>query len=328
MSETLDADFTLRRGAFALNAQFRAPLSGVTAAFGPSGAGKSMLLSAIAGLKRIESGRIRLGASVLDDVEACVRTPTHQRGVGLVFQDARLMPHLSVRGNLDYALKRAPRARRPLALEEAAAYFDIAALLDRPTRNLSGGEKSRVALARALLSAPDLLLLDEPFAALDGARRRAFLETLRRMHKSFSLPMLVVTHQIEDAAALADHLIAVKSGEVLASGDFTEISQSAQFRALLDRHDIGAALRLGDEAVHWVRADHVILANVEPYGLSARHVWPASVVNITPEGPHSVLVRVRSHAGDCFARVTPEAVVELGLAEGKNVWAVVKAHSL
>src|SRR5262249_22252408 len=159
--------------------------------------------SAIAGLTPLESGRIALGARVLDAEGSHI--PPHQRDIGVVFQDGRLFPHLNVAENLAYALDRAPAERRKFALADVAQRFNIEALLERAVRNLSGGEKSRVALARALLSAPDLLLLDEPFAALDGQRRRAFLSTLRDMHTAYDLPMLIVTHQIEDAAFLADH---------------------------------------------------------------------------------------------------------------------------
>jgi molybdate transport system ATP-binding protein len=251
--------------------------------------------------------------------------------VGLVFQDARLLPHLSVRGNLTYALNRAPAARRKLTLADAAAYFDIGALLDRRTRNLSGGEKSRVALARALLSAPDMLLLDEPFAALDGARRRTFLATLRRMHESFALPMLVVTHQIDDVVALADYLIALNAGQVDAAGPIAQASAAAPFQAMLDHRDSGAAVALttpeGASTV-WIRADHVLLATAPPSGLSARHVWKTQILELVPETTNSILVRLESASGPLRARVTPAAVAELGLAPGGIAWAIVKAHAL
>jgi molybdate transport system ATP-binding protein len=328
----LSAHVTLVRGAFKLDARFEAPLSGVTALFGPSGAGKSILLSALAGLNRIDRGRISLGRRVLDDVAARIRVPPHLRGVGLVFQDARLLPHLSVRGNLAYALRRAPSGPSNLTLADAAAYFDIGALLDRPTRNLSGGEKSRVALARALLSRPDLLLLDEPFAALDGTRRRAFLDVLRQMHKSFALPMLAVTHQIDDVALLADHLIALDAGRIAAAGPMMHVSSSDAFQALLDQRDSGAAVTLpttaGDTSTVWMRADHVLLANAPPSGLSARHVWQARIIGLVPESRSSILVRLESASGLLRARVTPAAVSELGLAPGGIAWAIVKAHAI
>lgn len=320
---TLVVDARLRRGAFALDARFEAPLDGVTVLFGPSGAGKSLLLSAIAGLARLDAGRIVLGGR---DVSA---TPTHQRGVGLVFQDARLFPHLSVRENLAYAAQRAPAAR--LGLEQAASLFDIAALLERRVRNLSGGEKARVALARALLSAPDLLLLDEPFAALDGARRQRFLTLLKTLHAQFALPMIVVTHQIEDAAYLADHVVALKAGRVIASGPMQTTATMSAFQDLLDARDIGAALPAlalaSASGGAWVRADHVLLATAQPQGLSARNVWPGEILSLHAEET-AVLVTVRTPVGVLVARVTRSAMDELALAPGLSVWAIVKAHSV
>ncbi len=332
MSDMLSADLRLTRGAFTLNAAFEAPLAGITALFGPSGAGKSLVLSTLAGLRRIESGRIALGARVLDDIAASTYVPPHQRGLGLVFQDARLFPHLTVRGNLAYATRRAPKQR--VTLEEAAAEFDITPLLDRPIRNLSGGEKRRVALARAILSAPDLLLLDEPFAALDGARRRAFLASLRAMHEKFALPLIVVTHQIEDAAALADHLIGLNAGAVIANGPFAQTAASTPFQTLLDPHDIGAAIprsafqgASNGAASVWIRADHVLLSNREPAGLSARNIWQTPITRLIAE-EGAMLVELAAPFGPLFARVTQEAVADLALAPGQSIWSIVKAHAI
>lgn len=330
MSE-LDIDARLTRGAFTLNARARAPLGGVTALFGPSGAGKSLLLSALAGLQPITSGRIALAGRVLDAPAEKIHVPPHQRGIGLVFQDARLFPHLSVRGNLLYARERAPAHK--LSLDEAAAHFDVAALLDRPVRNLSGGEKSRVALARALLSAPDLLLLDEPFAALDGARRRAFLATLRAMHVRFDLPMMVVTHQIDDVAALASSVIGLKGGAVVAQGNLAETAPLPAFQALLDRADIGAAVPA--RALHggtvrgaaWLRADQVLLARARPEAISARNIWEARIASLTHEADGAVLARLDADFGALFSRVTQEAAAELDLSPGAPIWAIAKAHA-
>jgi molybdate transport system ATP-binding protein len=321
----LSANLHLDQGMFALNAKFALP-DGITALFGPSGAGKSTLLSALAGLKPA-SGRIVLNGKAVESL------PAHQRGFGLVFQDARLFPHLTVRGNLDYARRRAPPR---FEIADLAQFFDVTALLDRPVGNLSGGEKGRVALARALVAAPDFLLLDEPFAALDGARRRAFLQVLRGAHAQYKIPMLVVTHNIDEAAALATHLVAMDGGKVIAEGDFATVARTPQFQALLDPRDIGAVLpatalqsaKTDGAAGYWLRADHVLLAAQRPEGLSARNILEGRITQLRQEEGGAVLVEMQTAAAPLLARVTGEAARELGLAQEKNAWAVIKAHAV
>jgi len=327
------AGAVVRRGAFTLNAEFEAPAQGITVVFGPSGAGKSMLLSMVAGLHKLETGKVSLGGRMLEDVSARQRVATHQRGVGLVFQDARLFPHLTVRGNLLYAERRRPADRNTPIIDEVAELLDIAGLLERAVKNLSGGEKSRAALARAILSAPELLLLDEPFAALDGKRRRAFLAMLREVSVKASLPMMVVTHQIEDAAELADQVVALKGGAVIAHGPASGVMRRQEFVSLLDRRDQGSRIDAsavvgGKGGGVWVKADSVILASEQPKGLSARNVWPGHIASIHTEDDDSKLISLATEPGYISSRITPEALTELDLREGAQVWAVVKTHSL
>lgn len=328
----LDVDVALTQGGFRLDVKFAVPSHGIACVFGPSGSGKSTLLSALAGVKRCD-GKIRLGARVLADSSQRLHVPPHQRDIGMVFQDARLFPHLTVRENIAYAWKRAPVRTRP-ALDEVARFFDIHAFLDRPVGNLSGGEKSRVALARAVAAAPELLLLDEPFAALDGARRRAFIQVLLRMHEAYKLPMMVVTHDVEDAATLASHLVAFKDGKLVACGDFADASAQAGFRGLLDDRDLGVAMpahllrNLRGGQFVWLRADQVLLAAQHPQAISARNILEGKILSITQEVHGSLLVELSTAHGPILSRVTEEAVKELALSVGIQAWALVKAHML
>jgi molybdate transport system ATP-binding protein len=317
----LEAEIGLRQGAFSLEVRLEALPDGITVLFGPSGSGKSTLLAVLAGLRKADRQAIKLHGRELSSL------PPHRRGIGLVFQDARLFPHLSVRRNIEYAVRRAPRDG--LSAEEAARFFDIAGLLDRPVHNLSGGEKNRVALARALASRPDFLLLDEPFAALDGPRRRAYIQVLVDMHRSWRMPMLVVTHNIDDAAALGSHLVALKEGRIATTGEFAQASRRPEFQALLDSRDTGAAVHLvhSQHGGHWLRADQVLLASQEPKAISARNILAGTVQRLTPD-PDGVLVELATEAGVLLSRLTPEAVEELDLKPQKKAWALVKAHAL
>lgn len=323
----------VRRGAFRMTADFEIASQGVTVVFGPSGAGKSTLLATIAGLNKLETGSLAFDDRLLEDASTHKRVPTHDRGIGLVFQDARLFPHLTVRRNLAYAESRRPAARNAPITVEIARRLEFEALLDRPVRNLSGGEKGRVALARAIVSAPEMLLLDEPFAALDGRRRRDYLTLLREFSREQGVPMIVVTHQIDDAAELAGQVIVMKDGRVVTHGGAADVMARPDFQAILDRRDTGARLPAASIAGRnaegvWVRADSVLLASEEPRGISARHVWRGQVTSVVRESPDDVLVSLSTDAGYILSRITPAALTDLHLEAGSTAWAVVKAHAL
>ncbi len=206
---SFDIDATLQRGERAISCRFTAP-AGITALVGPSGVGKSSVLEAIAGLLRPTAGRILVGGTVLYDSAAGVDLPPEARACGMVFQDLRLFPHRRVRENLTYGEMLAPAERRFLSLDEAAAFLDIAPLLGRRPRTLSGGEAQRVAIGRALLSGPRFLLMDEPLTALDDARREAIILVIERIRDQLALPILLVSHDRVDVARLADQVVELR----------------------------------------------------------------------------------------------------------------------
>lgn len=335
MTGALQAEMGLRQGQFLLKACFHIPADGITILFGPSGSGKTTVLKILAGLRRADQGRIVLDGRVLSDSRNSIFVPPYRRGVGLVFQDARLFPHLTASQNIHYAWSRAAPAKR-LDIDEVARFFDISALLERPVGNLSGGEKSRVALARALVSRPGFLLLDEPFAALDGARRRSFIQVLHAMNRAYDLPMMVVTHNIDDAAALGSHLLALANGRVVACDAFERASREVGFRALLDRADVGVSVSASllrtlhgqDTGSVWVRADQVLLAVERPRAISARNIVEGTITALTRETDGGVLIDIATEVGSILARVTLEAADELKLSQAQRIWALVKAYQL
>ncbi len=339
---------------FTLDAALAAP-AGVTALFGPSGSGKSTLLQVVAGLLRPDAGRVALDGTVLLDTAAGVHVPAERRRCGVVFQDARLLPHLSVESNLRYGLRRAPRDAPGPDLAEVVGLLGIAPLLGRRPRALSGGERQRVALGRALLSRPRLLLLDEPLAALDGPRKAEILPFLERLRDAAGVPILYVTHDLAEVDRLADTLVLMEAGRVLAAGPVEVLAARPDLVLLSGRRDAGAVLSCTVDAHDpargltrlrfpggtllvplraeppgaalrlRVRARDVMVATEEPRGLSSRNVLPAIVAAIAPSGPHDALVTLDIGPSPVLARITRDAVARLGLLPGGAVFAVIKA---
>ncbi len=230
MSEGLKARLSGRLGTFELNAALALAPKGVTALVGASGSGKTTLLRCLAGLTRLP-GDVRLDGEVWQDKERFV--PAHLRPVGFVFQDASLLAHLTVRGNLHYAQKRAVKAATPIAWDEVVEWLGLAPLLDRSTANLSGGERQRVALGRALLTQPRLLLMDEPLSSLDVAAKAEILPYLERLHRTLAIPVLYVSHDLAEVARLADHVLTMKDGRIVegAPGGVTAQARLAKMSA-------------------------------------------------------------------------------------------------
>jgi molybdate transport system ATP-binding protein len=349
----LSLDIRLTRGAFTLDAKFEAPTPGVTALFGRSGCGKSTLVNVLAGLVPAQ-GRIALGEETWLDTDRGIHVPAERRRIGYVFQDARLFPHYSVEGNLLYG---APRPVAAGQFSHVVALLGLGALLRRRPASLSGGERSRVALGRALLSQPRLLLLDEPLASLDASRRDEVLPYLSRLRDAFSIPMVYVSHQFDEVLRLATRLVVLEQGRVVASGLIGGVSLEPALRGIVGSDAVGAVLegavtsidaeehlanvRIGAHHL-WVAgrdlqpgqrlrlqllARDLILAVEEPRGLSVRNQLRGTVRNITPDaGAH--LVEVDIGGGTLLARISTTATRELQLAPGRVVWVLVKAVSV
>ncbi len=357
MTAPLSVSIKKRLGAFDLDMTFEgAP--GITVLFGPSGAGKSLTLAAIAGAVRPDSGRVAVGGEALFDKCARIDLKPEARRIGWVFQDARLFPHLNVAANLRYGLKRAPVASRGIAFAEVAEVLGLERLLVRRPRDLSSGEAQRVALGRALLSQPRLLLMDEPLSALDAARKGDILAFIERVREAFAIPTLYVTHSLAETVRLADRLVVVEAGHVTAQGPLSEVLGRPDLPQLAGRADAAAAVegvianhapergltlvRAGDfdwacslsakpvgAAVRLViLARDVILAIQPPLGLSARNVLEGKLLSLAPRADGSVLARVGVGGRPILAALTPDAVQALGLRPDLPVWAVVKAVAI
>ncbi len=229
------------RGSFVLDARFEMPTPGVVALFGRSGCGKSTLVDIVAGLLEPDSASIRLGDRVLLDTANRVRVEPEDRRIGYVFQDARLFPHLNVAANLRYAEKRA-RGTHFVSFDQIVALLGLGVLMNHRTTQLSGGERQRVAIGRALLAQPQLLLLDEPLAALDAARREEVLPYLESLRDQVAIPMVYVSHQFDEVLRLATHLVLMDAGRVVGQGDIGEMSLHPQLRAIIGPEAIGTIM--------------------------------------------------------------------------------------
>ena len=351
----LDVSVRHRLGAFSLDVSFSAQTPNVTALFGPSGSGKSTVLSIVAGLLRPQAGRVALAETVLLDTAAGIDVPAERRRCAVVFQDAKLLPHLSVETNLRYGARRAPREASGPGFDEVVDLLGIAPLLRRRPRALSGGERQRVALGRALLARPRLLLMDEPLAALDGPRKGEILEFLERLRDAARVPVLYVTHALEEVDRLADTLVLLEAGRVLAAGPLDALAARTDLPVLSGRRDAGAVLFCTVEAHDPVRgltrlafpggelqvplrpeaagarlrlrlrARDVAVATEAPRGFSSHNILLGVVSAVAPSGPHEAFVTLEVGPTPLLARLTRDAVATLGLLPGRLVFAVVKS---
>lgn len=337
---------------FTLDAGFVAP-RGITVLFGRSGSGKTSIVNAVAGLLRPEAGRISLDGRALTDTDKGLWRPPHKRRIGYIFQEGRLFPHLSVRQNLRYGAWFAPKGAPREDMGRVVEMLGIGPLLDRRPGALSGGEKQRVAIGRALLSAPRLILADEPLAALDEARKAEILPYFERLRDEVEIPILYVSHAASEVARLATTIVALEAGRVIAAGPAAEVlgdpavlpagarEAGAVLTARVVRHhedgltelDMGGVALLlprvqrqpGVSLRVRIAAHDVILAREAPRGLSALNILPGVVAEIRAgEGP-GALVALDTPAGRVLARITRRSVASLALEPGTSVHAILKS---
>jgi molybdate transport system ATP-binding protein len=355
---SLVVDISHRLGDFSLDAAFRAD-GGVTALFGRSGSGKTSLIRIIAGLTRPAEGRVLLGDEVLVDTARRIFVPAHRRRFGYVFQEARLFPHLTVRQNLAYGRWFAPKGARTESPDRIVDLLGIGNLLDRRPVNLSGGEKQRVAIGRALLAAPRLLLMDEPLAALDEERKAEILPYLERLRDEVGIPIVYVSHSVAEVARLADRVVLMNDGRIAAIGAASDVLSGPRLASAADRREAGsvfsgrveardaehglatirldggakilvpgAAVSPGDTVRLRIPARDVLVATVRPEGLSALNILEGTIETIEPDGEGMASLRITCGADPVRARITALSVERLGLVPGLPVHAVIKTVAL
>lgn len=352
------ARFLVQHAGFRLDVDLDLPGRGVSALFGHSGSGKTSCLRCFAGLDRPQQGYLQVAGERWQDSARGVFLPAHQRAIGYVFQDANLFPHLNVRGNLQYGQKRIPAAQRKVALDQALELLGIGHLLERMPSALSGGERQRVGIARALVTSPRLLLMDEPLASLDLKRKQEVLPYLQRLHQELDIPVLYVSHAPDEVARLADHLTLLDEGLVRASGPLKELllradlpfaseeDAEAVIDGQVDAYDAqygllalripgsDARLRIPHAALpawHQVRvkikARDVSLSLQRAEGSSLLNLLPVTVDSWQMIGAQALLT-LRLGEQYLLARITRYSFDQLGIHAGQAIWAQIKSVSL
>jgi len=345
--------FSQQLGDHQLEIDEHLPASGITAIFGVSGAGKTSLINAISGLTQPQSGRIQLNERLLFDSQHAINLPPEQRRIGYVFQDARLFPHYRVRGNLKYGMAASMKSQ----FSSLVALLGLESLLDRFPASLSGGEKQRVAIGRALLTAPDMLLMDEPLASLDVPRKRELMPYLQALARQVDVPILYVSHSLDEILQLADQVLVLDQGRVKAFGALEKVWGSSAMRPWLPPADRSSVLRvqvleqhpdypmtalsLGDQHI-WVSrvnkplksALRIRIASADvslvlqpPHNSSIRNILPAQVVELL-EIDDQVEVKLRIGVSELWARISPWARDELSIRPDQWLYAQIKSVSI
>ena len=361
MSGELTLQTHLARGAFTLALDLTLPGRGLTALFGASGSGKTTCLRVLAGLEPAASGRLSVGGELWQDSARGLFVPPHQRALGYVFQEASLFDHLSVQDNIRFGYRRTPAAQRRYGWDHGLALLGIGHLLRRMPHELSGGERQRVAMARALATSPRVLLMDEPLAALDAPRKAEILPWLEQLHQALDIPVVYVTHSVDEVARLADHVVLLEQGRVLAQGPVLELMTRADLPlahgdsagALVEavtcglqsdsdlcelRFDGGTLLLpqtratpLPDRTPVRVRiqARDVSLSLVQPEQTSVLNCLPATVTEVSEDGPGQVLVGLRlGQDTRLLSRISRLSCERLGIAPGLPVYAQIKGVAM
>ena len=353
MKNLLEANFKMDYPGFNLDVELTLPAKGVTVVFGPSGSGKTTLLRCLSGLERAPSGTLKLAGQVWQDDGIFI--PIHQRKVGLVFQESRLFPHLSIQQNLLYGYQRTQSVERNLHLDEVVEVLGLAALLKRTPDKLSGGEKQRVAIGRALLTSPKLLLMDEPLASLDMQRKAEIIPFIKRIEDEFKTPIIYVTHSVDEVLQLVDTMVILQAGKVANFGPVQEVFSDVQLREVLGEEQLGAVLETSvaghDEEFELTRLDFmgqtlnvpkqnipvgqnlrvhihskdVSLSTAPPAGVtSVLNILQAKVAKIGTLGGYSVDIEL--DAGQpILATITRKSLANLNLKPGQPVYAHIKA---
>lgn len=350
----MDISVRRKQGNFGIDASFHGAESGVTALYGPSGAGKTSIVNMVAGLMRPDAGCIAINGLCLFDSAKGIDLPPETRRIGYIFQDGRLLPHLSVRSNLTYGMHRTPVERRFVHFDQVVDLLGIGHLLHRRPARLSGGEKQRVAIGRALLTSPAMLLMDEPLASLDSARKAEVLPFIMRLGREFAIPILYVSHAMDEILNLATHMAIMEEGRVLACGNIEDLLARSDLQTFFGRTEIGtvistvaenpkdsfglAHLRFGGRilkvqgiqaapgALVRVRipASHVAIALKAPEQTSLQNIFPGTICEILDQGAHFVEVRLDIGCA-LWARITRQSCVNLDLKPGMSVFALIKS---
>ncbi len=352
---SINAQFHLVREDFSLDVDFVIPSKGITAVFGPSGCGKTTLLRLIAGLDYCNNGFLKVGDTLWQDTSLFF--PAYKRSIGYIFQESSLFAHLNVEQNIAYGAKRSRAINQKVAVDKVVELLGISHLLQRDPLKLSGGERQRVAIARALAISPSLLLMDEPLAALDQKRKDEFMPYLEALHEELDIPVIYVSHSSMEVSRLADHLVLMDSGRVVASGDIHEMmtrldltiahdhDAAAIIEARVSGHDeqyhlthlefaggtisvTQKALQVGNPARLRLAARDVSLTLAHQLDTSILNIIPVTVDDIIDESPAQVLIRLSANGVPILSRITRKSANELGLKKGKPVYAQVKSVAL